>query len=176
MNLPNKLTILRVLLIPLCILLVLLGLNIWAAALFALACITDFLDGYLARKYKIITNFGKFADPVADKILSLCMMIVLVFWGDFPWWAACVVAARELAVDGLRLVAVEQGIVIPAGKLGKVKTNFQFLCVLSSLLKLPDVLTVILCILMSLLTVISGVQYFIASKGLFFPKKQNLST
>ncbi len=176
MNLPNKLTILRVLLIPLCILLVVLGLNIWAAILFIIACITDFLDGYLARKDKIVTNFGKFADPVADKILSLCLMIVLVVYSRFPWWAACVVAARELAVDGLRLVAVEQGIVIPAGILGKVKTNFQFLCVLSSLLKLPQSLTVALCALMSLLTVISGAQYFIASRGLFFPKGSNQST
>ncbi len=176
MNLPNKLTILRVLLIPLCILLVVFGLNIWAAVLFTIACITDFLDGYLARKDKMVTTFGKFADPVADKILSLCLMIVLVFYSGFPWWAACVVAARELAVDGLRLVAVEQGIVIPAGILGKVKTNFQFLCVLSSLLMLPQGLTLALCVLMCLMTVISGAQYFVASKGLFFPKKSNQST
>ncbi len=171
MNLPNKLTILRVLLIPLCILMTLLNLNIWAAALFVIASVTDFLDGYIARRQKIVTNFGKFADPVADKILSLCMMITLVFWGNFPWWAACVVAARELAVDGLRLVAVEQGIVIPAGKLGKVKTNLQFLCVLSSLLNLPELLTAILCVFMSLLTVVSGIQYFIASKDVFSPRK-----
>ena len=167
MNLPNKLTILRILLIPLCILLTVLGLNIWAGVLFIIAALTDFLDGYIARRQNIVTNFGKFADPVADKILSLSMMIVLIPWGGFPWWAACIVAARELAVDGLRLVAVEQGIVIPAGKLGKVKTNFQFLSVLSALFLLPYPVTLILCIMMSALTVISGIQYFTASKELF---------
>jgi CDP-diacylglycerol--glycerol-3-phosphate 3-phosphatidyltransferase len=167
MNLPNKLTILRILLIPLCILLTVLRLNIWAGILFVIAALTDFLDGYIARRQNIITNFGKFADPVADKILSLCMMVVLIPYGGFPWWAACIVAARELAVDGLRLVAVEQGIVIPAGKLGKVKTNFQFLSVLSVLFLLPYPVTLILCIIMSALTIISGIQYFIASKELF---------
>jgi CDP-diacylglycerol--glycerol-3-phosphate 3-phosphatidyltransferase len=171
MNLPNKLTLLRVILIPLCILLTLLNLNIAAAVLFAIAALTDFLDGYIARKQKIVTNFGKFADPVADKILSLCMMIVLVFWTGFPWWAACIVAARELAVDGLRLVAVEQGIVIAAGNMGKIKTNFQFLSVLSALLRLPEAITLTLCIIMSLLTLLSGAQYFIASKGLISPQK-----
>lgn len=171
MNLPNKLTLLRVILIPLCILLTLLNFNIAAAVIFAVAALTDFLDGYIARKQKIVTNFGKFADPVADKILSLCMMIVLVYWTDFPWWAACIVAARELAVDGLRLVAVEQGIVIAAGNLGKVKTNFQFLSVLSALLRLPEGITLSLCVVMSLLTVLSGAQYFIASKGLISPSK-----
>ena len=167
MNLPNKLTILRVLMIPLCILLTLLNLNIPAAIVFLLASVTDFLDGYIARKQGIVTNFGKFADPAADKILSLSMMIVLVFWGSFPWWAACVVAARELAVDGLRLVAVEQGIVIPAGSLGKIKTNFQFLCVLSALFLAPYTVTFLLCIVMSILTVASGAQYFYASRALF---------
>lgn len=166
MNLPNKLTLLRILMIPLCILLTMLNLNIWAGIVFILAALTDFLDGYLARKHKIVTNFGKFADPVADKILSLTMMIVLIHWAAFPWWAVCIVAARELAIDGLRLVAVEQGVVIPAGKLGKVKTNFQFLCVLSSLFLAPYWLTLSLCILMSLLTVVSGLQYFIASRSL----------
>ena len=171
MNLPNKLTLLRVILIPLWILLTLLNLNIAAAALFLIAALTDFLDGYIARKQKIVTNFGKFADPVADKILTLCMMIVLVYWTDFPWWAACIVAARELAVDGLRLVAVEQGIVIAAGNLGKIKTNFQFLSVLSALLRLPEAITLSLSVIMSLLTVLSGAQYFIASKSLISPRK-----
>ncbi len=166
MNLPNRLTILRVLLIPLCILLTLLNLTGWAAALFILAALTDFADGYIARKHNLVTNFGKFADPVADKILSLCMMIVLVFHTGYPWWAACVVASRELAVDGLRLVAVEQGVVIPAGKLGKIKTNFQFLSVLSSLLKLPGAFTISVCAIMAVLTLISGYEYFRGARHL----------
>ena len=167
MNLPNKLTILRILMIPLCVLFVMLGWYVPAGIVFILAAVTDFLDGYIARKQNIVTNFGKFADPVADKILALCAMVVLIPTLQFPWWAVCIVAARELAVDGLRLVAVEKGIVIPAGNLGKVKTNFQFFSVLSALFLLPHWLTLTLCIIMSLLTVISGAQYFIASKALF---------
>ncbi len=167
MNLPNKLTLLRILLIPLCILLVVLGQNIAAGVLFIIAAVTDFLDGYIARRDKLVTNFGKFADPVADKILSLCVMVVLIPYTGYPWWAAVIVAARELAVDGLRLVAVEQGIVIAAGKLGKIKTNLQFFSILSALFMLPYGITLALCILMSILTVISGIQYFLASKELF---------
>lgn len=167
MNLPNKLTLLRVALIPLCLLFTMLGLNVLAAALFIIACLTDYLDGYIARKQGIVTNFGRFADPVADKILTLTMMTALLARGDYFWWAAVIVAARELAVDGLRLVAVDQGIVIPAGNLGKVKTNFQFFSILSSLLKAPFWLSLTLAILMALLTLISGIQYFIGGKDLF---------
>ena len=167
MNLPNKLTILRVALIPLCLLFTLLHLNLLAAVLFVTACLTDFFDGHIARKRGIVTNFGKFADPVADKILSLTMMVALLARGDYFWWATCLVAARELAVDGLRLVAVDQGIVIPAGKLGKLKTNAQFLSILSALLLAPHWLTLILTILMALLTLVSGVQYFVGGKELF---------
>ena len=167
MNLPNKLTILRILMIPLCVLFVMLGWYLAAAIVFILAAVTDFLDGYIARKQNIVTNFGKFADPVADKILALSVMAALIPTLGFPWWAVCIVAARELAVDGLRLVAVEKGIVIPAGNLGKIKTNFQFFSVLSALFLLPHWITLTLCILMSLLTIISGLQYFIASKELF---------
>jgi len=175
MNLPNKLTILRILMIPLCILFVVLGWYTAAGIVFILAAVTDFLDGYIARKQNIVTNFGKFADPVADKILALCVMVVLIPALHFPWWAVCIVAARELAVDGLRLVAVEQRIVIPAGKLGKVKTNFQFFSVLSALFLLPSWLTLALCAIMSLLTIISGVQYFIASRDLFAFKEASPS-
>ncbi|NLX82221.1 MAG: CDP-diacylglycerol--glycerol-3-phosphate 3-phosphatidyltransferase [Clostridiales bacterium] len=167
MNLPNKLTILRIFMIPLCVLFVALGWYVVAGIVFIIASVTDFLDGYIARKQNIVTNFGKFADPVADKILALVMMVALIPTLHYPWWAVCIVAARELAVDGLRLVAVEQGIVIPAGKLGKVKTNFQFFSVISALFLLPYWATLTLCILMSLLTIASGAQYFIASKKLF---------
>ncbi len=167
MNLPNRLTLLRIVLIPVCVLLTALSQFGWAAGLFAVASLTDFLDGHIARKHGLVTNFGKFADPVADKILALSMMIALVVFKAFPWWAACVVAARELAVDGLRLVAVEQGIVIPAGTLGKVKTNFQFFCVLASLLSAPGWLVTALCAVMALLTAVSGIQYFKASWHLF---------
>lgn len=167
MNLPNKLTILRVAMIPLCLLFALLGFHTAAAVVFGLAALTDLLDGHIARKHNMVTNFGKFADPVADKILVLSAMIVLLYQGLFPWWAVCVVAIRELAVDGLRLVAVEQGLVIPAGKLGKFKTNAQIFAVLAALLFLPGWLVMILVITMSLLTVISGAQYFYGARSVF---------
>ena len=166
MNLPNKLTILRVLMIPLCLLFILLGAYTAAAVVFALAALTDLADGYLARKHNLVTNFGKFADPVADKILVLSAMIALQQQGLFPWWGVCIVAIRELAVDGLRLVAVEQGVAIAAGQLGKLKTNAQIFSVLSALLFLPGWLTMTLVVAMSALTVISGAQYFYGAKGL----------
>lgn len=160
MNLPNKLTLLRVLLIPLCVLLIFMGWMVPGAVLFGVAAFTDFLDGYIARKKGLVTNFGKFADPVADKILAVSLMIVLLDKGMYPWWALAIVAARELAVDGLRLVAVERGIVIPAGNLGKLKTNAQFISLLLAMLSAPAWLTMALVIIMSVLTVVSGVQYF----------------
>ena len=167
MNLPNKLTILRVAMIPLCLLFALLGFHTAAAGVFALAALTDLLDGHIARKHNMVTNFGKFADPVADKILVLSVMIVLLYQGLFPWWAVCVVAIRELAVDGLRLVAVEQGLVIPAGKLGKFRTNAQIFAVLAALLFLPGWLVMALAVIMSVLTVISGIQYFYGARSVF---------
>ena len=160
MNLPNKLTLFRVVLIPVCCLLLGLGLMYWAAAVFILAALTDFLDGYIARKQKLVTTFGKFADPVADKLLVLTAMIFLVQMARLPAWAVCIVVARELAVDGLRLVAASKGKVVAAQMLGKLKTNAQFLCVLSAMLSLPMGLTLSLTVLMAVLTVVSGVQYF----------------
>jgi CDP-diacylglycerol--glycerol-3-phosphate 3-phosphatidyltransferase len=167
MNLPNKLTLLRVAIIPLCLLLTMSDLNVLAAILFITACLTDFFDGYIARKQGIVTNFGKFADPVADKILVLTMMVALLARGDYYWWAVCIVVIRELAVDGLRLVAVNQCIVIPAGNLGKIKTNIQFLSILTALLGAAQWLTLTLAVLMALFTLISGIQYFISGKDLF---------
>ncbi len=160
MNLPNKLTILSALLLPVCLLMWGLGQPVFSAAVFALAALTDFLDGYIARKQNIITVFGKFADPVADKILVLTAMIFLCADGILPAWAVCVVAARELMVDGLRLVAVGKGTVIAAGWLGKIKTNSQFFCILAGML-LPKGhwITLALTIVMAVMTVWSGGKY-----------------
>lgn len=168
MNLPNRLTILRVILIPVCLLLWSLHLPWWAAAVFVLAAATDFLDGYIARKRQIVTTFGKFADPVADKILVLTALIFLCADGRVPAWAVCIVAARELMVDGLRLVAVGKGSVIAAGWLGKIKTNIQYFCVVAAML-LPagHWITLALAIAMSVMTVWSGAQYFWASREVF---------
>lgn len=169
MNLPNRLTILRILMIPLCIALLLAKTNLLAAAVFGLACLTDYWDGHIARKRGLVTNFGKFADPVADKILVISIMVVLMHQGRFPWWALCIVVIRELAVDGLRLVAIEQGLVIAAGRLGKYKTTFQMLGVLTAILNAPGWLVLTLCIVLSALTIVSGVQYFIDGKSLLNP-------
>ncbi len=168
MNLPNRLTILRIVLIPVCLLLWALKLPWWAAAVFVLAAVTDFLDGYIARKQGIVTVFGKFADPVADKILVLTVMIFLAADGRLPAWAVGIVAARELMVDGLRLVAVGKGNVIAAGWLGKIKTNTQYFCVVAAML-LPagHWVTLALAIAMSGMTVWSGAQYFWASRDVF---------
>ena len=133
MNWPNRLSIIRIASVPVITLLLVLN-KPWAmyVALFGFifAAITDFVDGHIARKYNLVTNFGKFIDPVADKLLNLSAMIMLTYCGLLPQWAVIVILARELAVDGLRMVAVGQGRVIAAGKLGKIKTVSQIVLVL----------------------------------------------
>lgn len=160
MNLPNKLTLIRVIMIPLCLLCWALGVNWLAAVIFAAAALTDFLDGYIARKNNIVTTFGKFADPVADKILVLTSMIFLCADGILPAWAVAVVAARELMVDGLRMVAAQKGVVIAAGMAGKIKTNLQLFCVLAAMVLGSHIVTDVLMYLMALMTLISGAEYF----------------
>lgn len=137
LNWPNRLSLLRVALIPFCVLLLQFpqrACRMAALVVFCLAALTDFLDGWIARKYGIVTTFGKFVDPVADKLLVLSTMIALCGLGEFPAWACIVVLFRELAVDGLRLVAAEQGRVIAAGKLGKLKTTIQLITLILFLL------------------------------------------
>ena len=160
MNLPNRLTVLRVALVPAVCLLIGLGLYPWAAAVFALAALTDFLDGYLARRDGLVTVFGKFLDPVADKLLVLTAMIMLAEKGLLPAWAAVVVAARELAVDGLRLVASGSGKVVAAQMPGKIKTVLQLMCVLSALILGRHAVTTVLTAAMAVMTVYSGALYF----------------
>lgn len=168
MNLPNKLTLIRIAMIPLCLLLWALGLPIPAAIAFAVAAVTDFFDGYIARKRNIVTVFGKFADPVADKVLVLTAMVFLCADGHLPAWAVSIVAARELLVDGLRLVAAGKGNVIAAGWLGKIKTNLQYFCVIAAMV-LPQGhwLTLTLTILMAVMTVWSGWQYVWGHREIF---------
>ena len=160
MNLPNRLTVLRVALVPAVCLLIGLGLYPWAAAVFALGALTDFLGGYLARRDGLITVFGKFLDPVADKLLVLTAMIMLTEKGLLPAWAAVIVAARELAVDGLRLVASGSGKVVAAKMPGKIKTVLQLLCVLSALILRVHLVTTVLTVAMAVMTVVSGGIYF----------------
>ena len=135
MNLPNKLTILRLVLIPVFVAVYYVQAIpynfIISAVIFVIAALTDFLDGYIARKYNLVTNLGKFLDPIADKILVSTALILLLVPNTtmaLPWWTGILVAvilARELLISGFRLVAVDKGIVIAADKIGKVKTFIQ---------------------------------------------------
>lgn len=166
MNLPNKLTLIRIALVPVCLVMLALGWFIPAAAVFAAASITDFVDGYLARRDGLVTNFGKFADPIADKILTLSMMILMAQKGLLPVWLPIIVAVRELAVDGLRLIAVEQGKVVAAGMSGKIKTAMQMTTIIYCCV-FQNVLSLILSIIVAVLTVYSGIEYMVQLKELF---------
>lgn len=165
-NLPNKLTLIRIALVPVCLIFLALGWDIPAALLFSIASITDFVDGYLARRDHLVTNFGKFADPIADKILTMTMMILMACKGYLPAWLPIIVAVRELAVDGLRLIAVEQGKVVAAGMSGKIKTALQMTTIIYCCV-FHNVLGLILSIAVAAITIYSGVEYFWQLKDLF---------
>ena len=177
MNWPNRLSLIRIGCVPVITLLMVLDNMVWtryaALFLFIAAAITDFIDGWMARKYSLVTNFGKFIDPVADKMLMLSTMIMLSWHSLLPAWMVVAILFRELAVDGLRMVAVEQGRVIAAGKLGKIKTvcqitmvithlvayaHFPLLEILAGWLMLPTQLAVLA------MTLWSGVDYFVRNK------------
>lgn len=141
MNLPNKLSMLRILLIPVFVILALMNApaaQYAAVGVFVLASITDALDGHIARKNGLVTNFGKFIDPIADKLLVMSALIVLVERGRMPGWVCIVMLAREFAVSGFRLVAAGTGKVIAAGILGKIKTVTQMIAVIALLLTAID--------------------------------------
>ena len=163
MNTANKLTILRVVMIPAFLLVLYLDVpyaNYWALAIFAAASITDTLDGYIARHYNQITDFGKFMDPLADKCLVTAAMLWFVEAGQMPGWALLVVIVREFGVSGLRMVAADKGRVIAAGWSGKVKTAATMVCVILMLLPLPEIVSQICTAVIVLTTVYSGVEYF----------------
>ena len=167
MNTANKLTLCRVVMIPIFLVLLYVdfGAHLWVAlGVFILASITDFVDGYVARHYNQITDFGKFMDPLADKLLVMSAMAWFVGADWMPAWALFIVIARELAVTGLRLVAVEQGRVIAAGKSGKVKTASTMVCI-CLLLAFPNPTLILVCVAVILVTTVySGIEYFIQNK------------
>ena len=177
MNLPNKLSIARVLCIPVIVTLLHFPSDtcrIIAAVLFIIGCLTDFLDGRIARKHNLITDFGKFIDPVADKLLVLTTMIMLIHSGKMSAWIVIIILCRELAVDGLRMVAVTKGQVIAAGPLGKWKTACQMVLISAMLILNLSVydawpLTVLAGIVV-LLTLISAVDYFIRNGSVLSEK------
>ena len=167
MNLPNKLTVLRVCMIPFFVVMLLLNggenqtYRYIAAAIFIVASLTDMLDGKIARKYNLVTNFGKFMDPLADKLLVCSALICLVDLKQLPAWMVIVIISREFIISGFRLIAAEQGIVIAASYWGKFKTTFQMIAVILMIVNLPVLyfLTVICTWVALVLTVVSLVDY-----------------
>ena len=174
MNLPNKLSIIRVALIPVIVILLYQqsdACRIIAGALFIIASLTDFLDGYIARKYNLVTNFGKFIDPVADKLLVLTTLIMLLHRGQTEAWIIIIILCRELAVDGLRLVAITQGKVIAASPFGKIKTTCQMIMITASILLNQSAFSswymIILTAAAVVMTLFSAVDYFVKNRAVF---------
>ena len=167
MNLPNKLTLLRIVLILPFLLVLYLdvpGAAYIALAIFILASLTDLLDGKIARKYNLITDFGKFADPLADKMLVMAAMVWFVENGQMPGWALLIVIVREFAVSGLRMVASDKGRVIAAGWSGKVKTASTMVCVALMFLPIPELVNTLCVAVIVVMTIYSGVEYFVKNK------------
>ena len=167
MNLPNKLTLLRVLMIPFFIIALLANngettvFRYVAASIFVVASLTDWLDGAIARKYNLVTNFGKFMDPLADKLLVCSALICLVALEQFPVWMVIIIVSREFIISGFRLVAAEQGLVIAASYWGKFKTVSQMAAIILLILDIPGLhmITTVIMWLALILTVVSLVDY-----------------
>ena len=162
MNTANKLTMIRVVMIPIFMLVLYLGVpgaNYWALAIFALASATDWLDGYIARRYNQVTDFGKFMDPLADKCLVTAAMLWFVEVGQMPAWALLIVIIREFAISGLRMNAATSGRVIAAGWSGKVKTASTMVCIILMFLPIPAIVNTLCVAVIVLTTIYSGVEY-----------------
>ena len=166
LNLPNVLTVIRILLVPVLVVALLVNTAhgpVVAAIVFAVAAFTDGLDGYIARSRQSITTFGKVMDPVADKLLIAAALISLVSLGRVAAWIAMVIIAREFAVSGLRIAAGQQGVVIPASLLGKIKTIVQVAAVLALIAvdNTNEAWVQVLVYTAVVVTVVSGVDYFL---------------
>ena len=174
MNTANKLTMLRVILIPIYLVIWHLDFSfnyIVALAIFIVASVTDFIDGYIARHYNQVTDFGKFMDPLADKVLVLTAMICFCAMGRFPAWALVIVMAREFAVSGLRMVAVDNGRVIAAGWSGKVKTFATMVCLCIMHLPVWEWLMWVCVIVIAVTTLYSVIEYFVKNKDVINTNK-----
>ncbi len=192
MNLPNKITLFRILLIPVIIVIgeisalqqqsfifegLTLG-NFILLILFIICVLSDFLDGYLARKYNLITDFGKFADPLADKMVVLALMIILLEQGmALNGWMVTVILAREFIVTGFRVIAASKNIVIAAGWLGKIKTNLQFLMVIMLLItglmqnNVIAIINLVIIYATVFMTILSGITYIVKNKQVILESK-----
>ena len=174
MNLPNKLTMMRVIMVPFFMVFAAMShmgtlrfnatYALIAGILFAVASFTDFLDGYLARKNHLLTDFGKFMDPLADKVLVMAALLWFVEAGRLPAWVLLVVIVREFAVTALRLIAVERGRVIAAAWSGKVKTASTMVCICLMLLIARPALDLVCAAVILVTTVYSGAEYFVKNK------------
>ncbi|MBQ0043330.1 MAG: CDP-diacylglycerol--glycerol-3-phosphate 3-phosphatidyltransferase [Lachnospiraceae bacterium] len=185
MNLPNKLTTLRVILIPFFVVALLVpmfgeargeGICKWIAlGIFAIASFTDFLDGQIARKRNLVTNFGKFMDPLADKLLVCSAMICLVDLGRLESWIVIIIIAREFTISGFRLIASDNGVVIAASYWGKFKTVFQMVMVILMIMNLPFcwfyITTEVIKWIALALTIISLVDYLIKNRKVMLDQK-----
>ena len=166
MNLPNKLTMLRILLIPVVLYWDFPGATWVAVAIFIIASFTDLLDGKIARKYNLVTDFGKFADPLADKMLVTAALLWFVEIGQMPAWALLIVLVREFAVSGLRMIASDKGRVIAAGWSGKVKTASTMVCIVLMFLPIPGWLNTVCVAVIAITTLYSGVEYFVLNRDI----------
>ncbi|MCM1257206.1 MAG: CDP-diacylglycerol--glycerol-3-phosphate 3-phosphatidyltransferase [Roseburia sp.] len=172
MNLPNKLTMLRVILIPFFVVFLLYPAvpysNYIAVGIFIVASLTDLADGKIARKYNLVTNFGKFMDPLADKLLVCSAMICLIETGQLAAWIVIVIISREFIISGFRLVASDNGVVIAASYWGKFKTTFQMLMIIVLILDIDlaffEILGIILTYVALGLTIVSLVDYIVKNK------------
>ena len=179
MNVPNTLTIIRVLLIPFFVAFMLCNItaydNYIALAIFIVASLTDTLDGYLARKNNQVTNFGKFMDPLADKLLVCSAMICLIELDRLAAWIVIVIIAREFIISGFRLVASDNGVVIAASYWGKFKTTFQMLMVIVLILDIQmpffQILGTVLTYVALILTVVSLIDYIVKNKDVLKDQK-----
>ena len=170
MNLPNKLTMFRVILIPFFVVFMLVDITLYdkwiALGIFIIASLTDLLDGKIARKYNLVTNFGKFMDPLADKLLVCSALICLVALSKIPAWMVIVIIAREFIISGFRLIASDNGVVIAASYWGKFKTTFQMImiCLMIADISALSVLTTIVMWVAVVLTVVSLIDYLVKNK------------
>lgn len=171
MNLPNKLTVARMIAVPFFVVLYMMEQNLIATILFIAASFTDMLDGKIARKHNLVTNFGKIMDPLADKILVYSAFCMMVENGTVPGWTLIVILAREFTVAGMRTVAASEGIVIAAGMSGKIKTVLQMIAV--PLLLIGNIHIVIVYVAYGFfwasmfMTIYSGVEYVWKNKNVF---------
>lgn len=171
MTTASKITLARVALIPVFMALLLLHQNVAALIVFIVASATDFVDGYIARHYNQVSDFGKFLDPLADKLLVISAMLIFIQWGRMPAWVVMLVLTREFAVSGLRMIAAANGNVIAAGWSGKVKTASTMVGLCAMILFTNQILDWVVSIVITVVTLYSGAEYFIKNWSVLWKKR-----